>query len=226
QVTYGRLRRTNVDVANACDRCEPGDRIPVGNIVSSHSGSNDNAAIGLEKNAFENRSDETVLRLPCGEYYLSEITSDERVTIVADGRTALYVDGDVTVGNNLTIKPTPTGELDIFVSGEVYLDNMSEIGDPAYPASTRLYIGGQQGFQLQDNARLGAYVYAVPGGVTADDSLSVYGGVYAQFVKAGNDLRVHYDRGVLKAGKNCTPIEPEVPNPKLDAGTGDGGRSD
>jgi len=224
QVSHGGLDRTNVEVPEACERCGKTDRIPVGDIVKAHKGSNnDNAAIGLDADALKSRTDASVLELPCGEYYLSEITSGEKVTIVADGRTALYVNGDLRVGNDLAIKPTATGELDIFVAGQVYLDNMGQIGDPAYPASTRLYVGGDQGVKLQDNARLGAYVYSVPGGITADDNLSVYGGIYAQFVQAGNDLRIHYDRAVLDAGKNCTPIDPNPPTPNLDAGTGDSG---
>jgi len=221
-VTYGQLKQTNVDVGEVCERCDASDRIPVGEIVSRRRGTNnDNDRINLDADVLASRNDAAVLELPCGEYYLSEITASEKVTIRADGRTALYIDGDVKVGSDLTIKATPSGELDVFVAGDVRLDNNGQIGDPAYPASTRFYVGGPGGWTMGSDVRIGAFLYTVPGGIVADNTLTVYGGIYTQTLDAGSRVDLHYDRAVLDAGKNCTPIEPDVPTPNHDAGSGD-----
>lgn len=228
QISYGSLNRSSqVSVGQACDQCAAADRIPVQEIVEERQGNaNDNDRINLNADALTNLTDPTVLELPCGEYYLSEISANEKVTIRADGRTALYIDGDVQVGNNLTIKPSSSGELDVFVNGDVVLNSASTIGDPAYPASTRFYVGGEGGWQMRDSVRVGAYIYAVPGGLVADDDLTVYGGVYAQQVDAGNDIDIHYDRAILDAGRNCTPRDPDDDEPTGDAGMSDASGTD
>ena len=221
---YGKLERTNVDVAQACERCGAADRIPVGEIVSAHAGSNnDNDAIGLEADALASQSQSTVLVLPCGEYYLSEIDIENKTTILAEGRTAIYVDGDIEVANSLTIKPTATGELDVFVSGNVRFQNKAQIGDPAYPASTRFYVGGDEGWKMANSGLVGAYIYAVPGGIDADNKVDLYGGIYTQTLTAANTVAIHYDRGVLDAGDDCPPGDEPDPDPMPDAGMEDGG---
>lgn len=230
-VTYGTLNRTNVNVPTACERCGPSERIPVGDIVSAHSeGNNDNGLIGLDPDALASQGGDTLLELPCGEYYLSEITVDDKITIVADGRTALYIDGDVDVGSDLTIKATPNGELDVFIAGNLYLDDEAHIGDPAYPAATRFYVGGTGGMDVGSDTRFGAFAYAVPGGIVADDKLTVFGAVYTQLVDAGGDTVVHYDRAILDAGESCKQPDPVDPDPEGDAGmdatTDDGGQMD
>ncbi|MFB6374568.1 MAG: hypothetical protein ABEN55_15930 [Bradymonadaceae bacterium] len=209
---------------DACERCGAAERIPVGDIVEAHAGTaNDNDLINLDPDALVSQTGERVLVLPCGEYYLSSIDVTNKTTILARGRTALYVGGDVDIGNEFTIKPSASGELDVFIAGDVTIGNKSRIGDPAYPASTRFYVGGEGGWHLQNDARIGAYIYAVPGGIVADNKLKIFGGVYTQSLDAGNEVDIHYDRAVLDAGKNCTPIDPGRPNPTLDAGTGDSG---
>lgn len=221
-VSYGQLNRTNVDVGQACERCDPASHIPVDQIVDAHAGSdNDNDLIELDADALASQSEKTVLILPCGEYYLSSIDVSAETTILATGRTALYIGGDVDIGNHFTIKPTATGELDVFIAGDVLFRNQSWLGDPAYPASTRFYVGGSGGWEMGNIAEIGAYIYAIPGGITAENHLKIYGGIYTQDLDAGNEVDVHYDRAVLDAGKNCSPPDSDPPDGDPDAGSGD-----
>lgn len=222
EVSYKQLDRTVVNVDEACGRCGVADRIPVDAIVSAHSGTNnDNGLINLDADILSSQGDNVVLVLPCGEYYLSEIAIENEATILAEGRTALYIGGDVDVGNDLTIKAAPGGELDVFVAGNVTIDDKAVVGDPVYPASTRFYVGGQGGWHIENDARIGAYIYSIPGGVSTDNDLEVFGGLYTQNLDAGNNVDIHYDRGVLDAGENCTSDPPDSPNGDGDAGMGD-----
>ena len=226
-VTYGTLDdSTRFDVQNACTQCEAADRIPVGEIVERHDGSsNDNQAIGLSPDAMNGVNDGQVLELPCGEYYLSEMNIDNKATIRVTGRTALYIGGDVRVGSNLTIKPSANAELDVFISGNVSIEEGVELGDAAYPASTRFYVGGQQGVYFSNQARMAGFVYAVPGGITVDEGIQLYGGMYTQDLNASNAVDIHYDRAILGAGKTCTPVDQPDPEPTGDAGMSDASES-
>ncbi len=221
-VSYAGLTERNVQVGEACGECSEADRLPISEIVSRHSGpDNDNAAVGLDPEALAGSDGDGILRLPCGEYYLSSIDVNDSTTIVAEGRTALYVGGDVEIGQNLTIKPTAGAELDVFIAGDVTLDDRIELGDAAYPASTRFYVGGDDGWDFGSDGRMAGFVYALPGGIVADDGIELYGGMYTDNLDAGSDVEIHYDRGILQAGESCVPPAEPDPEPVGDAGLAD-----
>lgn len=217
------VSRQSVSVSKVCTRCQAGRRIPVGRIVQNHAGSNnDNAAINLDPDALKDPGDEPMLVLPCGKYYLNGAQVDGELTILATGRTALFIDGDLVTQNDVTIKPTPSAELDVFVSGKVDIGNKIWLGSPAYPASTRLFVGGSEGWIQRNEGTIGGYIYSVPGGIDAKNHFRVYGGVYAQKLNVENDVRVHFDREVLSVGRQCPDPGPGGGEPAGDAGM-DGG---
>lgn len=211
---------TNVSVSDPCSRCQSQNQIPVGQIVSDHSNpsDNDNGLINLDPAVLNNPGQETRLDLPCGEYYLDEVNSSSRITIVAHGRTVLYIGGDVQVPTDSIIKPTPSAELDIFVDGDMVVNGGVNLGSPAYPASTRAYVGGPNGFQLENDATIGANIYAIPGGFDAKNNPEIFGSVYAESFETMNNAEIHYDRQTLSAGESC-------PDPD-DPGDGDDGGAD
>ena len=212
--------RKPVSVSTVCKRCQAGKRIPVKQIVKNHKNNNDNAAIGLKKNALDNPGKKVVLKLPCGKYYLSKIDVSSKITIIAEGRTALFIDGNVNSQTDITIKPTPSAQLDVFVNGKVTLANEMEIGSPAYPAAMRFYVNDEWSFM--NSAVIGAYIYAIPGGITTMNTLEVFGGLYTHDIQAMNELKIHYDREVLEADKKCPTPNPN-PKPNPDAGMSDSG---
>lgn len=220
---YSNYVETSVDIPTVCKRCESPSRVPVDGIVADHSGTNnDNQAVGLDPAALQQPGDPTRLELPCGEYYLDGIDTDEKLTIVATGRTALYIDGDVRAKNKVSIQPAPDAEFDVFIAGDAEFENDVAIGSPAYPTSMRFWVGGDRGWIADNKLDAGAYIYALPGGVTVKNKAEIFGGLYTQKLDAGNDVFVHYDRAILDAGKTCN--EPEPPSPpdgSLDAGFSD-----
>ena len=227
-VTADNVVREDVQVDDPCSRCEESNRIPIDAIVDRRKENNDNDAIGLEADALADIDSTKRLDLPCGEYYLSGVDVGNSVTIVAHGKTALYIDGDLTAGNDFDILPAPSAELDVFVTGNVDFGNAATVGSPAYPASMRLYIGGEDGWQIGNSLTIGANVYAFPGTIDAGNDLEVFGGLYANRLEVGNGLTVHYDREVLDTGEDCPDDDPD-PNDDPDAGTDagpDGGSGD
>ncbi|MFB6350986.1 MAG: hypothetical protein ABEN55_23420, partial [Bradymonadaceae bacterium] len=217
-------KRESVDVPTVCERCQEDQQIPVEQLVKARSGgNNDNAVIGLDKDALSSPGEKTVLQLPCGAYYLSEINVSNELVITTTGRTALFVDGDITSDQRLKIVPSPRGEFDIFVNGKVTLQNEIQIGATGYPASTRFYVNGEWTFK--NDGTVGAYIYAVPGGISLMNNLVMYGGMYTERLGTMNNVDVHYDRAVLDADKKC-PDPDDGDDPNRDAGMGDGRTAD
>jgi hypothetical protein len=209
-VSYGDIDHGPVDVTEPCGECAPDDRIPVADIVAAHSANNDNAAIGLDPDVFNNSTGAKRLDLPCGRYYLTSIEGTSAPTIVAHGNTALLIGGDIDTTQEVTISLTPDAQLDIFVAGSVEVTGGLNLGSPNYPASLRVYIGGQNGFRTTSRTEVSGFFYAVPGGINITGGMEVFGGVYTQSIgtTSGNDI--HFDRHVLVAGESCPS---DGPNP-------------
>jgi hypothetical protein len=224
-IRYNTLKRRDVDVPTVCKRCKSSNRIPVGGIVRRHDdGNNDNGVVGLNPDALKRPGGKRSLRLPCGEYYLSEIDTQNKISIVVTGQTALYIGGDLVARNDITIRPTPSAELDLFVAGNVRLANKANVGAASHPASTRVYVGGSTGMTFGNDALLGGFFYVDPGRLKAKNKMELFGGMYARRIRAKNDVRVHYDRAVLKAGQQCPTPRPGSGNSGGDVGV-DGGTS-
>jgi len=209
-------RSQTVSVDDPCELCDPQDQLPIDQIVADHDMSapsnNDNDLINLDPDVLNQPGQDTRLDLPCGRYFLNEIDADgSRISIVAHGRTALFIDGDVNLSNSSVIKPTPSAELDVFVTGDMIVNGGVELGSPAYPAFTRAYVGGPNGFQLMNDATIGANIYAIPGGFTAMNNPEIFGAVYAENFTTMNNAEIHYDRETLDAGESCPDPDDDPP---------------
>lgn len=201
-VTYVSRAEQPVDVPPPCE-CEPGQLLPIAAWVAARASSNDNAVIGLSPDALVNPDGPVRLDLPCGRYYLDGISGSQAITIVAHGRTALFIGGDVGLSRPLTIAVTPTGTLDVVIAGNLSNSAPFAIGSPNYPALSRFYIGGATGFRISSDSRLGAFFYAGYGQVGSSAPLEVYGGVFAGDFQNSGATKVHYDRAILDVGGTC-----------------------
>lgn len=191
----------NTTINTVCKRCQQSQQIPIAQIVDNHRNNNDNGTIGLSKNALDQPGGPRVLELPCGKYFLNRIDVSSKVTILATGRTALFVDGDVLSNDFITIRAERDAEIDVFVDGKVDLQNGARIGAPAFPALNRFYVSDP--WISSNNTALGAYVYAIDGGVNLKNNGEVYGGLYTQDLTTMNNTEIHYDREVLKQDRKC-----------------------
>jgi hypothetical protein len=198
-VSFGAGGITNapVQVAPPCDCANPVD---VAAIVTARSTDNDNAAIGFATSALDFPS--ASANLPCGRYYVDAIRGGG-VTIVVTGRCALFVDGDVTIDQALSITLSPAAELDLFVAGSVSIRGSVLLGDPSSPARVRMYVGGPT-FDLAATAQIGANVYAPHATMALASSFEMRGALFAQGLAFAGDFTIHYDTSVLQT-PGCMP---------------------
>jgi hypothetical protein len=207
QVSYASRIEEPVAVPPPC-RCGDDERVPVAAIVQTHATLNDNAAVGLASDVLVNPSAERHLALPCGRFYLAAIATSHKTTIIAQGRVALFIGGDIASSNELQITVAPGGELDVFVGGSLDVSNKLRLGSANHPALMRVYIGGSGELKLSNEALIGAYIYSAEGPLRTSNQIEVFGGLFAKSLDASNKLTIHYDRAILGIGRDCAPPPP------------------
>lgn len=218
-VVYNELIREPVSVDSPCT-CDDDALVPILGLVTDRATNNDNDRIGLASDALMSNA-YSRLELPCGNYYLSGINNAGALVIEATGRTALFIDGDISAGQ-LTIIADPDAELDVFVSGSLTTNGLF-FGSPHYPANTRLYIGGPDGIHITSDVRIGGFLYVYPGNIHITQSVDIYGGLFSNNVHITKPVSIHYDRNIQRSGRVCELIpDPEDPGDADGDATGDG----
>jgi len=155
----GSVKNAPVTVDAPC-ACADSEIVDIAGYVSHYSKSNDNASIDLAPDAFTNYAGPKDLTLPCGIFYLSSIGGQGDLTLHIDGRTALFVGGNLTPGGNLSVELGPKGEIDMFVGGTITSSAPIHFGSAQAPARARLYVGGTGTIQLSAQSLLGGNLYA------------------------------------------------------------------
>jgi hypothetical protein len=119
------------------------DVIPVRQIVAyfEDPAHNDNATIGLVDTALANPAGSVRLDLPCGYYHLTSIGGSMPVTIVAHGHTGLFISGAVNSSKPFYLDLDPGATLDVFIGAVMVSAQAINVGSPAYPRLSRVYIG-------------------------------------------------------------------------------------
>lgn len=157
------------------------------------------------------------ITLPCGRYYLTGIEHPRGLTIRAEGRTVLFVDGDMNIGGGLNLEIDQDAEIDLFVAGNVSVQAAARLGDPAYPSRVRTYVGGTEDIVFTASSEFGGNLYAPRADVYFEASATLYGALFANNVSFTGNALVHFDRAVRAAGDDCE----EDPMP-MDGGVPDG----
>jgi len=178
--------------------------LPVADLVAWAKTNNDNAAIGLDPAIMTQPGHPARIDLPCGVYYLSGFSSGG--SIVAHGNTAVFIDGSVTSSQDLVMTVADASSaLDIFVSGTIVATSSFRLGNPSYPALTRLYVGGTQTLDVQSMLIIGAEIWAGNATVLWESDSDAFGSIFAGDFQGVSNLNIHSDQGVLRAGSNCPP---------------------
>ena len=141
--------------------------------------------------------------LPCGSYYLNSLPTSGATTIVAHGRTALYIGGDITASTPLAITLDPSAELDLFVGGTITSSSALSLGSPSYPALMRTYVGSTNQLAFSSSATLASNLYSAASLVKWSAPAEVYGAVFAGDFDSSQSVKIHYDRQVIQAGAAC-----------------------
>lgn len=216
--------------------CGPGQIVDVQAYVDYGRAHNDNVTLGvLTSTTWATGTGPDTITLPCGRYYLTRVDHPRGLTIRAQDRTVLFVDGDVTLGGGLRIELDPGAELDFFIAGSLTLQAASRLGDEDHPSAVRTYIGGSMPIILSANSLFGGNLYAPSADVMFNASTDLFGALFCKNAIFGGSANVHFDDSIRAAGENCdagtegdasTSPDTGVPTPDSGVPASDAGVSD
>lgn len=205
-----RVMRAPVSIPVPCDFT---NTLNIAGYAIAHETLNHNAGI-VDSHQLENFTT-TQLSLPCGRFYLTKINGGS-LTIIAGGRTALFVGGDVTLMQDLTVQLADGAELDLFIAGGLSVGGTVNVGSQAQPNRARMYVGGT--VQLGATGTFGGNFYAPDAILQVSADLEIFGSLFVRAVSASGHVKVHYDTDVLGAGNNCPTGNPTTCRTCLDCG--------
>ena len=176
--------------------CDCNDTLDIAAIVAAGSSESDNVASQVSAAEFTGLTSPKERSLPCGRFVLDGISSTSSVTIRLTGRTALFIKGDVHVAGPLAFTLDPGAELDLFIDGNLLPDNQLAIGDTMRPAATRVYVSGQA--KLPGQLTIGANLYLPNAQVESNNTVEMWGALYAKGLTLAGAFTVHYDEAILE----------------------------
>lgn len=200
----GAEARGPVAVDAPCD-CRPEFLVDIAALVAARAADHDDARAGLTPDSLQNVSG--AVTLPCGRYYFDGISTDGDLALVAEGRVALFVTGDVAVNGALSVRLAPGAELDLLVAGQLVSTDALALGAEDAPSRVRVYVGGSGTLQLSGGGTFGGNLYAPRAEVVASGTVEVFGSLFARRLALADRAIVHFDRAVQAAADDCP--EPE-----------------
>ena len=204
----GAVRRAPVDVRAPCD-CSADALLDVAALVARHETDNDNAAAGFDPTRLGGFAGRRTVEVPCGRLYVPRLSGQGALTIVARQRTALFVAGDVTLTDRLTVQVADGGELDLFIAGLLSSPAPIFLGDAEHPSRVRLYLGGTGAFHFSGGSMFGGNLYAPRADLYISGPLVVFGSIFANALVTSPGATVHYDLSVLDRGADCGEPPPD-----------------
>lgn len=157
---------------------------------------NDNAAIGLQPNALSGIVGHKSIELPCGRYYLNDISGVGDMEIRVTGRVALMVGGSFKATGHFDVEMEDGAELDLFVGGNLELLGYHVLGDPERPFATRVYVAGHEDVVLIGASAFVGNLYAPNATVRAPGYLKAFGSIFAKDLQVPGYVDISYDRAV------------------------------
>jgi len=200
----GSTVRAAVAVPTPCD-CAPNAIFNVAAYVQERQSSNDNAMIGLDAARLTNFSGDQTIDFGCGRYYIDRIGGAGKLTMNVNGRTALFVGGDINLQNAWTVNLGPSGELDLFVNGGLTSSGPLNFGNKDAPARVRVYMGGSRNINLSAGSVFGGNIYAPESALVPSGSFEIFGAVFVRDFNPSGPVLIHHDIAILNADDDCAP---------------------
>jgi hypothetical protein len=205
----GPLDSTPFQVLPACD-CDPSHIVDVKGVVATYGAHSDDETLKIQPSMLENvQSPLTTAEatLPCGRIFFTRIgPANVPIHLMAQGRVAIFVDGDLSTQSDFVVDAPSGNEVDLFVAGNVNVGGRFQVGDASNPARGRTYVGGNK-VNLQGAAEFAGNLYAPGADLTLGGSAptTLFGSVFVGAFSAGSDLTIHYDESILTpaATPNC-----------------------
>lgn len=194
-----------VTISKPCP-CEAAELVPIEQLVNAAKQRNDNQQYQIDENALGAINGDVQLLLPCGKFYLSQITGTGNVVIRVDGLVALFIDGSINLNGNLQVELASGAELDLFFGGNVAVTGAMNLGDQARPAASRIFIAGTEDIAL--TSPLTGNLYAPHARVFSLSRIDVYGSIFARDFAGDNVAKIVFDRAVYEADAHCAEGRP------------------
>jgi hypothetical protein len=200
----GATASASFTVPPACD-CDPALLVDIAGYVEAYRANNDDAAVGVSPTALENVQTDLTLNVPCGRVFFTRVGGTAAIHLVlAPGRTAIFIGGDLSSNGPFTIDVSPSSELDLFVEGNVVAGAAFTLGSAATPSKARLWVGGTGTINLPSTVTLAGNLYGPLAQLVLGASpITIYGSVFVRRVSSQGALTIHYDEEVLAQGGSC-----------------------
>jgi len=196
------MESADVTVPPPC-RCE--EAIDVAALIEQHAVVNHDAEGGVAPDALHDVDGDATLELDCGRYYLDDIggNTDGTVVIRSNGRTALFVAGNITLRQNLVVELAADAELDLFIGGYIQVSGVTTLGDRERPSALRIYVAVGGTISLSAGSSLSGNLHAPLADLASPVPLEVFGSLVVNRVNGAAAVTVHHDRAIGFAGQTC-----------------------
>ncbi len=200
QQTIGQRREAPVAVAPPCDCDSPLD---VAAYVAAQRMDNDNAVHEFDGTQLSQVQTPRTIKLPCGRLVAPQISGSAPITLQVDGPTALFVEGDIRVENDLEVEISAEGSLDIFVAGALVAAQALELGAAEQASRVRIYLGTTGSIQLDAGGTFYGNLYAPRAEISTSGPIEVFGSLFARRLAASGPISIHYDTSILEQERDC-----------------------
>jgi len=197
-VIGGQLRTQDFTVAEPC-ACAEDQLLDIEAIVAAGTANSHNADVGLTPDGLQSVG-ANQLDLACGRFAFPSSHIVGATVLRVDGRTALFIDGDLTITGSFGVELGSEGELDVFVTGNLLLTGAGQVGSLERPAALRFYVGGAGDIFITGSNQFAANLYAPRANVTVTGADDIYGSFFVGSYTATGAQSMHYDAAVLRSG--------------------------
>jgi hypothetical protein len=148
---------------------------------------------------------DTELRLPSGRFYLTGIEEIGELAIVAQGETALFIDGDVDFVGAASLRVQAGAKLDVYIAGQLDTVGDIELGNPDDPRAFRLFVGGREALMVHTGSQhFAGYIYAPEAALDWVGDLEIHGGLVAKRLDGVGDMAIRYPGPAKTHAPTCS----------------------
>jgi hypothetical protein len=215
----GQLFQRDFKIAKPC-ACGANEVLDIEAIVEAGIAQNNSSAAGAKPGALLQLGVGGTLDLGCGRFAFGPTTIVGVTTLKVPGRTALFIDGDLTITGGFGVDVGSSGELDVFVSGDLFITGVGAIGSRARPGAVRFYVGGSGNIALTGAQVFAANLYAPHADVSVTGVQDLWGSLFVGSYFATGTQRMHYDAAVLRSGSSGKTCDTPPDRCKVDLDCG------
>jgi hypothetical protein len=191
----GQLHTQDFVVEPPCG-CGGRELLDIDAIVAAGASDNDNARLGLTRDALHTAAASGKLELACGRLAFEGGNVVAGSAVDARGHVVLFVSGDLTIAGSFATQLGTDGELDVFVRGNLILLEGAQVGTIARPAALRFYVSGEGDIAVTGPLSFAANLYAPRTNLYLTVDQRSYGALFVKTYQGIADHVMHYDRAV------------------------------